>query len=218
MDTRWEGSSANLRHRKTSLRGGSFSEGSRIPPVWPARLCCVRTDIAKSSISVRISTCGRVSLPITSSPLYLKFWCIVGCTLVSLRNKRPLAHKSDDRLFMQRNLKSSAVSVTDTDLKRHLLLRSMRKRGFRPDLIYLEWAETWLLRLQAANDGGRCYPEPAFSQLLGRLWLNVCWYTAKDEGWTACRRFWRSALRRTALQDLRTSVSSHLSFLQRTDP
>lgn len=55
------------------------------------------------------------------------------------------------------------ISFTDSDLKRHLLLRSMRKRGFRPDLVYLEWAETWLLRLKAANHRAGCYPEPEFS-------------------------------------------------------
>jgi glycosyltransferase involved in cell wall biosynthesis len=88
------------------------------------------------------------------------------------------------------------VSFTDNDLKRHLLLRSMRKRGFRPDLIYLEWAESWLLRLQAANRRAGCYPEPAFSQLLGHFWLKVCWYAASDERWTVWWRFWRSTLYR----------------------
>jgi glycosyltransferase involved in cell wall biosynthesis len=95
------------------------------------------------------------------------------------------------------------VSFTDTDLKRHLLLRSMRKRGFRPDLNYLEWAETWLLRLQAANQRADCYPEPAFSQLLGRLWFKVCWHTVRDEGWTVWWRFWRSALWRQTVSGFR---------------
>jgi glycosyltransferase involved in cell wall biosynthesis len=95
------------------------------------------------------------------------------------------------------------VSFTDTDLKRHLLLRSMRKRGFRPDLNYLEWTETWLLRLQAANHRAGCYPEPAFSQLLGRLWFKVCWHTARDEGWTVWWRFWRSALRKQTVSGFR---------------
>jgi len=98
------------------------------------------------------------------------------------------------------------VSFTDTDLKRHLLLRSMRKRGFRPDLIYLEWAETWLLRLQAANHRAGCYPEPAFSQLLGHFWLKVCWYAGSDEKWTVGWRFWRSALCRQTLSHIRHSL------------
>jgi glycosyltransferase involved in cell wall biosynthesis len=97
------------------------------------------------------------------------------------------------------------VSFTDSDLNRHLLLRSMRKRGFRPDLNYLEWAETWLLRLQAANHRAGCYPEPAFSQLLGRLWFKVCWHTASDRGWNVWWRFWRSALCRQTLTHIRLS-------------
>jgi len=98
------------------------------------------------------------------------------------------------------------ISFTDTDLKRHLLLRSMRKRGFRPDLIYLEWAETWLLRLQAANQQAGYYPEPAFSQLLGRFWLKVCWYAASDDRLTVWWRFWRSALCRQTLAFISLSL------------
>ena len=98
------------------------------------------------------------------------------------------------------------VSFTDSDFKRHLLLRSMRKRGFRPDLIYLEWTETWLLRLQAANHLAGCYPEPAFSQLLGRFWLKVCWYAASDDRWIVWWRFWRSALCRQTLSHIRLSL------------
>ena len=98
------------------------------------------------------------------------------------------------------------VPFTDADLKRHFLLRSMRKQGFRPDLIYLEWAESWLLQLQAANHRAGCYPEPAFSQLLGRFWLKVCWYAVRDERWTAWWRFWRSALCRQTLSHIRLSL------------
>jgi len=103
-------------------------------------------------------------------------------------------------------LRLLGVSFTDTDLKRHSLLRSMRKRGFRPDLIYLEWTETWLLRLQAANHRAACYPEPAFSQLLGRFWLKVCWYAASDDRWIVWWRFWRSALCRQTLSHIRLSL------------
>jgi glycosyltransferase involved in cell wall biosynthesis len=95
------------------------------------------------------------------------------------------------------------VSFTDTDLNRHLLLRSMRKRGFRPDLNYLDWAETWLLQLRAANQRAGCYPEPAFSQLLGRFWLKVCWYAASVGRWTIWWRFWRSPLCRQTLSHIR---------------
>jgi glycosyltransferase involved in cell wall biosynthesis len=98
------------------------------------------------------------------------------------------------------------VSFTDADLKRHSLLRSMRKQRFRPDLIYLEWAESWLLRLQAANSRAGCYPEPAFSQLLGHFWWKVCWYAAGDEKWIVWWRFWRSALFRHIVSQIWLSL------------
>jgi glycosyltransferase involved in cell wall biosynthesis len=117
------------------------------------------------------------------------------------------AHTQERRLAIYAaQLHLLGVSFTDADLKRHLLLRSMRKRGFRPDRNYLEWAETWLLRLQAANHRAGCYPEPAFSQLLGRFWLKVCWYAASDERWTVWWGFWRSALCRQTLSHIRHSL------------
>jgi glycosyltransferase involved in cell wall biosynthesis len=98
------------------------------------------------------------------------------------------------------------ISFTDSDLKRHFLLRSMRKRGFRPDLIYLEWAETWLLRLEAANHRAGCYPEPEFSRLLGHFWLKVCWDAMCNEAWTAWAHFCRSPLCTLALSHILVSL------------
>jgi len=98
------------------------------------------------------------------------------------------------------------VSFTDSDFKRHLLLRSMRKRGFRPDLIYLEWAETWLLRLEAANHRAGCYPEPEFSRLLGHFWLKVCWDAMCNEAWTAWAHFCRSPLCTLAVSHILVSL------------
>ncbi len=100
-------------------------------------------------------------------------------------------------------LHALGVAFTNTDLERHFLLRSMRKQRFAPDLIYLEWAEKWLLQLQGANQGAQSYPEPAFSEMLGRFWLKVCWHASPNLGWTAWRRFWGSPLRKGAWSDLR---------------
>ncbi len=129
------------------------------------------------------------------------------------------AHRTKDRrlAIYAAQLRTLGVAFTDTDLERHFLLRSMRKQRFTPDLAYLEWAETWLLRLQAANQHAQSYPEPAFSGVLGRFWLKVCWYASTNLGWTAWRRFWGSPLRGSALQGLRTPVSLFTSFLQRTE-
>ena len=100
-------------------------------------------------------------------------------------------------------LRALGVPFTDIDLERHLLLRSMRKQKFTPDLDYLEWADAWLRELQAANQRTQGYPEPAFSELLGQFWLKSCWYASTNEGWRAWRCFGRSPLRRNAWQRVR---------------
>ena len=82
----------------------------------------------------------------------------------------------------------------------------MRKLKFRPDLVYLDWAEAWLQGLREANRQAQCYPDPAFSDMLGRFWLKVCWYASADIRWTAWRRFWGSPLHKIAWQGLRRLV------------
>ena len=99
-------------------------------------------------------------------------------------------------------LETLGIAFTATDLERHALLRGMRKRGFRPDLAYLEWAEPWLTQLQTANQVSQCYPEPAFSRLLGRFWFKVCWHATGGGKLAAWRRFWQSALRKRVMPNL----------------
>jgi glycosyltransferase involved in cell wall biosynthesis len=104
---------------------------------------------------------------------------------------------------------------TDTDLERHFLLRSMRKQHFTLDLGYLEWAETWLLQLRTANQRAQCYPEPAFSQLLGQFWLKVCWYALAGLGWPAWWHFWKSPLCKAVRPGLRKFLSLYAPNLFR---
>jgi glycosyltransferase involved in cell wall biosynthesis len=115
------------------------------------------------------------------------------------------AHRIKDTLLTIYAFQLSALGVvfTDADLERHFLLRSMRKLKFAPDLVYMEWAEVWLLRLQAANQLALRYPEPAFSEMLGRLWFKVCWRALAGFGWTAWRRFLGSPLRKSVWPGLR---------------
>jgi glycosyltransferase involved in cell wall biosynthesis len=108
-------------------------------------------------------------------------------------------------------LDTLGITFTTTDLERHSLLRSMRKRGFHPDLAYLEWAETWLSRLQMANRASHCYPEPAFSQLLGHFWLKACWHTTGSDRWAVWRRFWQSALRKRLMPNLLYSLALEIT-------
>jgi len=126
-----------------------------------------------------------------------------------------LRRKKDRRLTIYAaQLHALGIAFTDTDLERHFLLRSMRKQRFTPDLAYLEWAERWLLQLQEANQRAQSYPEPAFSEMLGRFWLKVCWYASMNLGWTVWRRFWRSPLRGRTWQGLQKPSSLYIPFLR----
>ena len=115
------------------------------------------------------------------------------------------------RLYRQaiyaRQLRALGVPFEERDLERHQLLRRFRKSGFVPDRAYLDWAEAWLLGLCTANARAACYPEPAFSQLLGGFWLKTCRSASAALGWsTAWRRFRASPLRRWAWPGLRKDI------------
>ena len=143
---------------------------------------------------------------------------LVRCRMHKGRTTLEKAHRIKDRrlAIYASQLSVLRVPFTDIDLERHFLLRRMRKLGFAPDLVYVDWAEAWLQQLQEANQRGQNYPEPAFSRVLGGLWLKVCWFAATNLGWSAWRRFWKSPLRGNALQSLRASVSSYTPFPQHT--
>jgi len=115
------------------------------------------------------------------------------------------------RLYRQtiyaRQLEALGIAFEEEDLRRHHLLRRMRKSGFTPDRVYVDWAEAWLRELQAANARAHRYPEPALSRLLGGLWGKVCWHAAPTLGpVTAWRRFRASPLRRWARAGLRDDI------------
>jgi glycosyltransferase involved in cell wall biosynthesis len=99
-------------------------------------------------------------------------------------------------------LSELGVAFTPSDLAQHSRLRGMQKKDFSPDLAYLEWAERWLILLNAANQERKCYPEPEFSRLLGGFWFKVCWHAHANLGWASWRRFVRSPMRGWALSEL----------------
>ena len=115
------------------------------------------------------------------------------------------------RLYRQaiyaRQLEALGIVFDDDDLRRHHLLRRMRKSGFTPDSDFVDWAEHWLLALQDANARLGRYPEPALSRLLGGFWIKVCWSASPALGWPgAWRRFGASPLRRWSWAGLRDDV------------
>src|SRR5262249_9531648 len=114
-------------------------------------------------------------------------------------------------------LHTLGVSFTNTDLEYHFLLRSMRKQKFTPDLVYLDWAESWLQRLQEANRRALCDPGAGFLGIVGWFlvegWL-VGLALSRLDGWG---RFGGLALRGNAWQGLRKAFSLSSPFLRRTE-
>jgi glycosyltransferase involved in cell wall biosynthesis len=106
---------------------------------------------------------------------------------------------------------------TATDLERHGLLRGMREQKFIPDLAYLEWAAAWLWGLREANQHAQCYPEPAFSEVLSRFWVKVCWHASSSLGWRVWLRFVQSPLHKKAWQGLRKHWILSRSFPWRVE-
>ena len=101
-------------------------------------------------------------------------------------------------------LDTFGVAYGAEDLERHYLLRRMHKLGFRPDAAYVDWAERWLLALQAANAARGLYPEPAFAEVLCGFWLKTCWFAERRP--SAFRRALRSPLSRHAVPELRRGL------------
>lgn len=108
-------------------------------------------------------------------------------------------------------LRALNVSFTQKDLERHYLLRRMHKEGFSPDNEYVDWAEHWLLELQAANARSGLYPEPAFCAVLGGFWLKTCWNTQGSI--QILKRIWTSPLRRAARLAAQREVKSRFTLL-----
>ncbi|MDD5559393.1 glycosyltransferase family A protein [Candidatus Methylomirabilis sp.] len=86
------------------------------------------------------------------------------------------------------------VEFTPADLERHFLLLRMDRVQSTPDRTYLEWANAWLLKLQAANQHALRYPERPLAQMVGEIWFVVCWHTMTGMGWSAWKYFWQSPL------------------------
>jgi hypothetical protein len=112
-----------------------------------------------------------------------------------------------------RQLQELGISFNQQDLERHYLLRRMQKMDFAPDTAFLDWAETWLSGLQAANRARKLYPEPAFTGVLGEFWLKCCWYAPYAGGQRPWTRFWTSPLYQAALSGLRQRTHAAINNL-----
>lgn len=70
---------------------------------------------------------------------------------------------------------------------------------------FIARTHTWLSKLQAANQRQGLYPEPAFSNVLGKRWFLVC-RAAISLGWQAWHTFWQSPLGKKANLRLETKI------------
>jgi len=95
------------------------------------------------------------------------------------------------------------VEFTPADLERHFLLLRMDRLQPTPDRKYLEWANAWLLKLQAANQHTLRYPERSLARVVGEIWFVVCWHALAGMGWSAWKYFWQSPLSKEGLSSMR---------------
>lgn len=96
------------------------------------------------------------------------------------------------------------------DLDRHFALPRMRKLNITADAACIDWAEEWLQALREANQRTRRYPEPAFSRMLGSVWLRVCRRAMQDCGWRGVPRLLRSPLRHGVLSSVYSDILLHV--------
>ena len=88
------------------------------------------------------------------------------------------------------NLDELGMNVNKDEAKIH---RSLGFYDFEDSRSYVERAESWLLRLQAANATTAIYPEPAFSEMLAHRWFQLCTSVTSLGPWV-WRRLRRSPL------------------------
>ena len=77
------------------------------------------------------------------------------------------------------------MRVSEDEAKTH---RSLGFYQFERSRTFVEQAEAWFLRLQAANSEASIYPEPAFSEMLAHRWFQLCTSVTSLGPWVWRRR------------------------------
>lgn len=107
-------------------------------------------------------------------------------------------------------IENLGIFPTPEEFELHLALSKWR---FQPNYNFVEQADLWLCKLKAANENKMCYPEPAFSKVLGKKWFAVCYTTAKS-GSRVWGKYWQSSLSQSTelnlLQKLKFAVKCYL--------
>lgn len=111
------------------------------------------------------------------------------------RNTDDLGRDRKQAIY-RRGIEELGMEVSDEDLARHYALTRVKTLGAQFDNAYLDWAEQWLLRLDAANRRVGRFASDAFARTVGVCWLDLCWKARRRGGLHAYRRALHSPLSR----------------------
>jgi glycosyltransferase involved in cell wall biosynthesis len=100
------------------------------------------------------------------------------------------------------------VTFDQDDLSRHCKLMRLKGKEWHENPAFLDWAETWLNRLQEANAKSGIYSSRALASVFGQVWLYSCLHAAGTIGWgRALARFTGSPLRKGVSASLIDNVA-----------
>ncbi|GAB3474304.1 glycosyltransferase family 2 protein [Azotobacter salinestris] len=100
------------------------------------------------------------------------------------------------REICRRALGELGIEPSEDDLDRHYALARPRRLGAALDEDYLDWADRWLARLEAANRRTRRHAPEALLRVMTERWVQLCWQARRPLGPNACLRLLRSPLAR----------------------
>jgi glycosyltransferase involved in cell wall biosynthesis len=106
------------------------------------------------------------------------------------------AQRESERKIDILNLARLGITATEEELSVHRQLGSCQ---FSQDETFEIRAADWLSRLHRANAATRCYPEPAFSEVLGGRWYGVC-RAGTGTSLSRWMRFWQSPYAKPAVR------------------
>lgn len=110
-----------------------------------------------------------------------------------------------------RQLDELGIAYGEGDLAKHVQLSRTRQSGLKPDRAFLEWAESWLTGIVAANMRVGRYDQRALAEAAAEVWLKVCGAAIRGGQPWAVLRFIASPLRQGSTAGFRRSLASRVS-------
>ncbi|MCQ4318931.1 glycosyltransferase family 2 protein [Stutzerimonas stutzeri] len=106
------------------------------------------------------------------------------------------------REICRRALGEIGLSPSEEDLDRHYALARPKKLGAALNAEYLDWAQQWLVQLDAANRRSQRYVPEALTRVMTERWVELCWFARRQLGPSAGLWLMRSPLARRVPADL----------------